>query len=338
MLIYKENAIKNQSKQLDKDKEAVLTEKLISDVEKNENKNIRSPQEMSNQQATSSQDKPKPSAFTIESGKKQNEKSQLDETDTGEISKLLKESEVDDKKIESDKKEKEKPQTNPKDPILTATLPKKNGALSSVIAAFDVVKRLKSISVSPRPGAETATFEVIRVISMLWIILGHSYAGRAVNYSTEIVDYKNMNRLQHDWWVTIWFTAFFAVDFFFFMGGYVAIISLKNLVFELKNNNPWKWPVLYIFILIKRYARIFPVLFVLNFGYLYGMRIIEPTSINNPAVASLTEPKMTWQSWSLFYAWPFEKYDQNALVVRWFWYLVIDYQCFILVPAILMLC
>jgi hypothetical protein len=53
------------------------------------------------------------------------------------------------------------------------------------------------------------------------------------------------------------------------MGGFVAIISLKGLTTEFKNSRKWKLPLLYIFMIIKRYARIIPMVAVITMFTVY---------------------------------------------------------------------
>jgi peptidoglycan/LPS O-acetylase OafA/YrhL len=54
--------------------------------------------------------------------------------------------------------------------------------------------------------------------------------------------------------------GFYAVDFFFFIGGYVAILSMKRIVADYKGAPIWKLPLLYVFLLVKRYARLMPMI------------------------------------------------------------------------------
>jgi peptidoglycan/LPS O-acetylase OafA/YrhL len=69
-----------------------------------------------------------------------------------------------------------------------------------------------------------------------------------------------ITREANDWNLTFMQQGFYAVDFFLFMGGYVGIISLKRIVFDFKNQPRWKLPILYIFLFVKRYARILPTM------------------------------------------------------------------------------
>ena len=45
---------------------------------------------------------------------------------------------------------------------------------------------------------------------------------------------------------------------------------------------------------------------------------------------------MFWGSWSMAYAWNIFGKVEN-INAAWFWYLVLDFQCFLIVPILLML-
>jgi peptidoglycan/LPS O-acetylase OafA/YrhL len=45
---------------------------------------------------------------------------------------------------------------------------------------------------------------------------------------------------------------------------------------------------------------------------------------------------MFWGSWSMAYAWNIFGAAEN-INAQWFWYLVLDFQCFLIVPILLML-
>jgi peptidoglycan/LPS O-acetylase OafA/YrhL len=141
---------------------------------------------------------------------------------------------------------------------------------------------------------------------------------------------------QGSWNVTFIEHGFYAVDFFLFMGGYVAIISLKRLTTDFKDSPKWKLPVLYIFIVIKRYARILPMVAVITMFIVYVLPYITDRWPNNVQIQSGEEIPMYWGSWSLAYAWNIFGMFEN-INAGWFWYLVVDFQCFLVVPILLML-
>jgi hypothetical protein len=42
--------------------------------------------------------------------------------------------------------------------------------MSQIVAPFDVINRWKSITVSKRPGALTGAFDLVRLLSMGWVV------------------------------------------------------------------------------------------------------------------------------------------------------------------------
>jgi peptidoglycan/LPS O-acetylase OafA/YrhL len=207
--------------------------------------------------------------------------------------------------------------------------------MTQIVAPFDIINRWKSITVSKRPGALSGAFDLVRLISMGWVVMAHQFSMRSAA-SESTIDTYTPKMEQGSWNVTFIEHGFYAVDFFLFMGGYVAIISLKRLTTDFKDSPKWKLPVLYIFIVIKRYARILPMVAVITMFIVYVLPYITDRWPNNVQIQSGQEIPMYWGSWSLAYAWNiFGMFDNiNA---AWFWYLVVDFQCFLVVPILLML-
>jgi hypothetical protein len=130
--------------------------------------------------------------------------------------------------------------------------------------------------------------------------------------------------------------GYYAVDLFLFMGGFVAIISLKRLTTDFKNSRKWKLPVLYIFMVIKRYVRILPMLAIITMFMVYVLPYTIDRYPNNYQIQNGRVDPMFWGSWSLAYAWNIFGTAGN-INAYWFWYLVLDFQCFLIVPILLML-
>jgi hypothetical protein len=208
--------------------------------------------------------------------------------------------------------------------------------MTQIVAPFDVINRWKSITVSKRPGALSGAFDLVRLLSMGWVVMAHQFSMRS-GMSDSSIDINGTALMeQGSWNVTFIEHGFYAVDFFLFMGGYVAIISLKRLTSDFKNSPKWKLPVLYIFIVIKRYARILPMVAVITMFVVYVLPYITYRWPNNKQIQSGQETPMYWGSWSLAYAWNIFGGPEN-INAGWFWYLVVDFQCFLIVPILLML-
>lgn len=126
-------------------------------------------------------------------------------------------------------------------PKQTVTTPEKsNTTWDQLLQAFDFVDRTKSLIVSKRPTAESGAFDIIRVISMMWVVLAHQFSERLGNSNAALVLPQEIYDSRHDWSITLIEHGFYAVDFFLFMGGYVAILSLQRVVNQFRKAPFWK--------------------------------------------------------------------------------------------------
>ena len=187
---------------------------------------------------------------------------------------------------------------------------------------------MSAILVSKRPTSESGAFDLVRLLSMSWVVMAHQFGMRGGASANDVIDTGKGNQMKNDWNVTFIEHGYYAVDFFLFMGGYVAILSLKRVVGEFKKSPMWKFPILYIFLVIKRYARILPMMALINLFVVYIYPFISYRNPTNSMINSGEVPPMYWGSWSLFYAWPINSMVTN-INASWFWYLVVDFQCFL---------
>lgn len=154
---------------------------------------------------------------------------------------------------------------------------KNNTTIQQILNAFDIVNRFNTFTVSKRIDAESAAFDLIRVLSMCWVIMGHSFNERNQYDAAGQMDLDTkVNEAKTDWNITFIQHGLYAVDFFLFMGGYVAIISLRRIINEFRESKFWKIPILYIFLVIKRYVRIIPLVVVIVLFYTCVLTWVEP--------------------------------------------------------------
>lgn len=167
---------------------------------------------------------------------------------------------LDDSKLDNIESKKIKEKTI-KNPLKNSDI--KKSKFGQIIQAFDVVDRFGGMIESKRATTETGAFDIIRILSMCMVIFGHEFLLR----SAKNADFMNiqgvLERNKYDWNITLAVTCLYSVDIFLFMGGYVSILSSQRIINDFKNCRFWKIPILYLFILIKRYVRIFPVVLVI---------------------------------------------------------------------------
>lgn len=132
--------------------------------------------------------------------------------------------------------------------------------VNQVLQGFDLIKNTKSLVKDTKKDSKSKIFDLIRMIALLAImyvstvqtISGFDRNSEANNDPTLAINREN------SWNVSWAFYCFYAVDLFFFMGGYVSIQSTKNFFIKIKHIKKWKYPFLYVFLIIKRYIRIMP--------------------------------------------------------------------------------
>jgi peptidoglycan/LPS O-acetylase OafA/YrhL len=210
-----------------------------------------------------------------------------------------------------------------------------NPTLLKIQQNFDFVERMKTLVVGKRPTAESGAFDLVRLLSMCWVVMAHQFSQRGLNLADDLLSKYKITREANDWNITFMQQGFYAVDFFLFMGGFVGIISLKRIVFDFKNEPRWKLPILYVFLFVKRYARILPTMGVVILFTVCVLPIISLEYPTNQYIGAGKWPEMFWQSWTLFYGYDISA-GPKTLNCGWFWYLTVDFQCFLLVPIILM--
>jgi peptidoglycan/LPS O-acetylase OafA/YrhL len=75
---------------------------------------------------------------------------------------------------------------------------------------------------------------------------------------------------------------------------------------------------------------------VITMFLVYVLPFITGRGPNNGHIQTGRVAPMFWGSWSLIYAWDIFGPMKN-INAQWFWYLVVDFQCFLVVPILLML-
>ncbi|XP_071495965.1 nose resistant to fluoxetine protein 6-like [Diadema antillarum] len=167
----------------------------------------------------------------------------------------------------------------------------------------------------------------IRVISMSWVILGHTLAlvaqaGVGENLGTAFPAW-----LQSFSYQAI-LNAYFSVDSFFFLSGLlITYLTLKKMK-ESAGKIPWKW------IYLHRYLRLTPALAMLILVFTF----ILPDMSQGPIWHSLDQSVDYCRSWwwtNILYINNFFPPSIMQNCVMWTWYLANDMQFFLISPLII---
>eukprot|EP01094_Clydonella_sp_ATCC50884_P004907 TRINITY_DN13901_c0_g1_i1.p1 TRINITY_DN13901_c0_g1~~TRINITY_DN13901_c0_g1_i1.p1 ORF type:complete len:760 (+),score=193.50 TRINITY_DN13901_c0_g1_i1:260-2281(+) len=179
--------------------------------------------------------------------------------------------------------------------------------------------------IAPPPVANTAALNGIRVLSMCWVVLGHTYV---FVVTAPMLNISSLADATQNLRFHLIYGGFFAVDSFFLMSGFlVAYLFLL----ELKKHGMRRitMPLFY----FHRIWRIFPTVLVGTLFYWQVMPYVWTTGPFQPAMKEVVDDACDpyWWSTLLFF---------NNFVDKqcagWLWYMANDMQFFVLSPIILL--
>ena len=192
-------------------------------------------------------------------------------------------------------------------------------------AVQDNVKQLFWPAVNPKHDTALNVFNGIRLLSMLWVIMGHEYMVLISIAS----NYKDLSLVINEKFTDIVSAGLFAVDTFFFIGGFFAAFVLYS---KLK---PVKIGVgSYAGVLLHRLFRIWPV-------YMFAMLFWWKITVyfgSGPVWANyLSAPTMCDTNWWRNALFIDAYYHGNDKCMNWGWYLSCDIQMFLVTPLVIWL-
>ncbi|XP_070534169.1 nose resistant to fluoxetine protein 6-like [Ptychodera flava] len=203
---------------------------------------------------------------------------------------------------------------------------RKSGTVTDVFLSFSVLQSYKRWTCLTQPAGTITCLHGIRVISCVWIILGHTYqyTGRYFpdnpNYILNVV----LKRLS----AQIYLNGYLAVDTFFVISGMlVTYLTLKQLKIS---HGEMNWAMF----LFHRYWRLTPV-------YMFVMLLwttIIPHISTGPRwhyLKSKTDLCMEYWWSNLLYVNNFFHFTKQCM--PWAWYLALDMQFHLITPIFVIL-
>ena len=193
------------------------------------------------------------------------------------------------------------------------------------ITAFSLYKTVPTLLATEQASSVITSLNGLRVISLFWVILGHTFAW-IVLYG---VDNRHSipNFLRRFSFQPVVHSTFSVDSFFFLSGVLVAYLTLR----QMKKRNG-RFPFVHYY--VHRYLRLTPIYaFVLFFAWFLTRHIAAGPSL------SLVDPfapqcsKFWWTNFlyiNNLYPW---KFNDQCLV--WTWYLANDMQFFVISPLML---
>ena len=205
----------------------------------------------------------------------------------------------------------------------------KSTKVEEIITAFSLFKVLPQILLMKQPPSAITSVNGLRVISMFWVILGHTHLFSLI---TGVDNFTHLRSTLSRFSFQSIGNGFFAVDTFFVLSGLlVAYLSMR----QMKRKNG-RFPFLTYY--LHRYLRLTPTYaFVLFFMWLLTMHLADGQIyylLTWEDSAIYQNCKKYWWT-NLLYINNFYPWRLNDECVDWSWYLANDMQFYIFSPLIL---
>lgn len=207
------------------------------------------------------------------------------------------------------------------------------GLIYSICKCFSLKRNIKYLLEGPRCGSFDI-FDGVRVLSILWVIFGHTFV-----FTMMGLGFTNLEDLignDNKGWITTYpaqalTSAYFAVDTFFFMSGFLAMSILMKIATKMIQEEKIslyfkRIPIFY----VKRFLRLTPVYFFILFVYLEIFPLLESGPFWNLLDTDITFCNQYWWTNLLYVNNLYPSGSQECYAVTW--YLANDFQFFILVP------
>lgn len=191
------------------------------------------------------------------------------------------------------------------------------------ITAFSLYKTVPTLLATKQTAGVITCLNGMRVISMFWVILGHTFALNIAGVDNPV----RVLEEAHDFTFQAIQNAVFSVDSFFFLSGtLVAYLTLRQI------KKTGRFPAIHYY--IHRYLRLTPTYaFVLFFSW-----FVASYTVPGP-IFSLTNPffdacsKYWWTN--LIYINNLYPWKLQEGCMAWGWYLANDMQFYIIAPLII---
>jgi peptidoglycan/LPS O-acetylase OafA/YrhL len=199
------------------------------------------------------------------------------------------------------------------------------------VTAFSLFKNVPMILSTKQPPTAITSLNGIRVISMFWVILGHTHYWALLTGALTNTAYVLTHFPQRFSFQAI-VNAFFAVDSFFFLSG----VLVAYLTFREMERKKGRFP--FITYYLHRYLRLTMIYaFLLFFWWTLTVHLGSgplwevSTGAHSPTVQQCN--KYWWTN--LLYINNFYPWELGQECMGWSWYLAIDMQLYVLAPLVL---
>ncbi|XP_045156181.2 nose resistant to fluoxetine protein 6-like [Mercenaria mercenaria] len=204
--------------------------------------------------------------------------------------------------------------------------------LLKVCQVFSLVSNAEKLFGTKIAVGPLACLNGIRVLSMWWVILGHSYGFMIYNMDNPVEAFKILQRFTFQPIIN----GSYSVDSFFFLSGLlVAYLALK----EIREKGRLSWPYYF----LHRYWRLTPLYayVILYYTFLYSYTIFGPNRamMSQPqSTASVDICKTKWWANLLYINNMYPNYGNLATTcIGWSWYLANDMQFYLILGPVVII-
>nr|XP_020456531.1 O-acyltransferase like protein-like [Monopterus albus] len=184
-------------------------------------------------------------------------------------------------------------------------------------------------SSSSNPGGGFSSVNGIRVLSLLWIICGHSAQFSVMNSLDNFNDWKNAVESSPLYVFTFSGPAFLAVDTFLLLGG---LLSARSLLGSIDRAEGKLSPSLVASYLFKRIKRVQPLHLFIMCLTISLLSLVQWGPYWFPFLETLMDCKTYWWANLLLIS---NLLPVHEICIPWTWYLSLDFQCYATTPLLL---
>ncbi|XP_076613337.1 O-acyltransferase like protein [Chaetodon auriga] len=178
------------------------------------------------------------------------------------------------------------------------------------------------------PGGGYSSLNGIRVLSLLWIMCGHSAQFPVIN---NLDNYKNWKRTVESnplYVLTISGPVFLAVDTFLLLGGLLSARSLLGSINRAEDKLSPRVVASYLFNRIKRIQPLHLFIMCLTIGLI---SLVKWGPYWFPFIDTLMDCKTYWWANLLLIS---NLLPVHEICIPWTWYLSLDFQCYATTPLL----
>ncbi len=202
---------------------------------------------------------------------------------------------------------------------------KSSNRATKFAACFDLVRNVKSIFSVPKSTGEDSDLRVfngVRVLCMLWVILGHTFFHAKNAFPPNVLDIADFLR---NFWYSYILNAPYSVDVFFFLGGFLAAYMMARQI-----RQSGKMPFAYIY--AHRILRIFPLFLAVTLIFCFVIPSLGAgPGFHNYYSKVDVDCRKYWKM-TLLFVHNFASADDDCMSHTW--YIANDMQFFLLTPVL----